>query len=403
MTYINQLAGLWRQSQGVRVIVLVALMVGMVALIAQKAPLASLKNSLSYVGGQDIATYWSAYQAIKANKNPYLISDIAAFQRPVIKPGKDVAPFLNTPLSLAILSPVLVLGFAEMRWLWLIFNVFFLVASVFLVRRYLGMQMPGVSVSVLSAVLFIPALWAVMLGQLDLFMTFSLTAGMAALLARRDIIAGFIFVPLVLKPHLLLLVALLLLVYMLWNRRLLVLMGFVVGIVLAALVAYLLSPQIFSFWAYTDSQALEYKTSSLVTIVQETMLLASGRLVAWPGWLVPIAGIIIALPYFILRCRDKPLELLLPSVLCVSLGIAPYAWLHDFALLIVCQITLIVRVMGEQVSRSARFEIFFWLVAIQIAIVVSAIFNSYPYFFWIPWGMLAVWIRAAKLQVLSAA
>jgi len=390
---------LWNTINRFRVISLILAIIFFSSLLLISRPDApKWESHPSNFGTLDFVAYWSAFQAVKAGENPYLLSSIYPFQGYLIADQKPPQAFLNPPWSLAVLAPVLALDFTAARFLWIALNILFVYATVVLVSKYLHGP-PSQQISLLiSATLFLPSFWCIWLGQLSLFMTFSFTAAFAAILQKRDRLAGLLLIPLTLKPHLFLVIGIVIGVYILYKKRFSLITSFLAGFVTLQLITYLFVPHIYTQWVEIEFSPLNWKTSSLVTFLREAIIYSSGELVAWPAIAVPVIGIALSVPWYLRRINDIKLEWVVPPLLCISLGIAPYVWLHDFSLLLICQATLLVLMERIKPPAASRIQIIAMLVMLQLCIVIGgSLTQGLQFFFWIPWVMLVIWFQSCHL------
>ena len=394
-----KLLGLWNTINRFRVIFLIFAIIFFSSLLFVSRPDApQWENPPHEFGTRDFIAYWSAFQAVKIGDNPYLLSSIYPFQNHLIKDQQSTQAYLNPPWSLTILAPVLALDFTSARFFWIALNIFFVCATVTLVSKYLHGPPSQEMVPIISAILFLPSFWCVWMGQLSLLMTFCFVAAFAVMLQKRDVLAGLLFIPLTLKPHLFLAIGVVLGVYLIYKKRFSLITSFVVGFISLQLITYLYIPHIYTQWTEMGFSPLSLKTSSLVTFLREAIMHFSGELVTWPAFAVPAIGIVLSIAWYLRKIDDSKLEWMVPPLLCISLGIAPYAWLHDFSLLLICQVTLLVLIERIKPPDAVRVQVISMLVLLQLCIVIGgAVMHGLQYFFWIPWVMLAIWLRSCHL------
>ena len=390
---------LWNKMNRFRVIFLIIVIVFFSSLLFITKDDDTKWESHPYdFGTLDFVAYWSAYQAVKVGDNPYSLSSIYPFQSILIKNQKSPQAFLNPPWSLTVLAPVLTLDFTSARFFWIALNVIFIYATVALISNYFRGPPSQKTTLILSAMLFLPSFWTIWLGQLSLFMTVCFTAALAAILQKRDRLGGLLLIPLTLKPHLFLAIGIVLGVYLIYKKRFSLITSFLVGFAALQLITYLFIPHIYTQWLEMNFSPLSWKTSSLVTFLREAVMYSSGELVAWPAIAVPAIGILLSVPWYLRKINGSKLELIVPPLLCISLGIAPYAWLHDFSLLLICQTTLLVLIARIKPPSETKIQVVSMLVLLQLFIVFgSAITHGLQYFFWVPWAMLAIWVRSCHL------
>ncbi|MEJ1367420.1 MAG: glycosyltransferase family 87 protein [Candidatus Sedimenticola sp. (ex Thyasira tokunagai)] len=396
---MGSLIKLWVGSDRFRIVALIIAITlfGAILLISQSRE-SEWKSHLSDFGTRDFVVYWSAFNAVKDGKNPYSMPAIYPFQDHVIKDEKLAQAFLNPPWALSIMAPVLVFDFTVARFLWIILNAAFIYLTIILIFNSLHGGDSSRTIDLMLGSLFLPSVWTIWMGQITLFLTVCFAAAFVSMMKGRAILAGLFLIPLTLKPHLFLVVGVVLAVYLLRKKLLPLMMSFIFGFLALQLITYLFSPQIYSNWLSMEYSPLIQKTSSVVTIIRESMQFVFGTLVDWPVVAVPLVGTVLFVPWLLKQYGNSNIELLLPPSLCISLGIAPYSWLHDFSLLLVCQSTLLVLVSRIKPPYAIKIEITLMLVVLQLAIVIGIVaFEGFQYLFWIPWAMLVIWIRSSNL------
>jgi hypothetical protein len=95
-------------------------------------------------------------------------------------------------------------------------------------------------------------------------------------------------------------------------------------------------------------------------------------------------------------------EYWLPPLLALSLLFTPYAWFYDYTLLGIMQTALVVLVHESSIAQARRKEILFWLAAYQGLVLIVAWLNpDLGAYYWFPFGMLLIWIRAIKITNLK--
>ncbi|MEJ1339838.1 MAG: glycosyltransferase family 87 protein [Candidatus Sedimenticola sp. (ex Thyasira tokunagai)] len=396
---MKRLINRWERDANFRIIVLIlAITLFGIILLSSQSREMQWENHPSDFGTRDFVAFWSAFHTLNDGNNPYSLSEIYPFQSHVIADEGSVQAFLNPPWSLAVLAPILAFDFNEARFLWIALNILFVYITTFIISSYLHGDKSGKSNLFLAGLLFLPSLWALWYGQLSIFLTACFVGAFSATLKGRGKLAGLLFIPLTIKPHLFLVVGIVLIIYILRKKYIDLLVSFIAGFSALQLVTYFLYPQLYANWISMEFSPLISKTASLVTLLRESIVSISGVLIDWPVVAVPMVGLVVSTPWFIKRLADSELELLIPASLCISLGIAPYVMPYDFSLLLICQTTLLIFMNRVDADNSIRLEIAFMLIGLQLAIiVVGSLIQGLQYYFWIPWAMLVIWFRSLRL------
>jgi hypothetical protein len=287
--------------------------------------------------------FWSGAELVAGRKSPY---DAAAQTRVQRAYGWDKAtdgygfwdflpyyypPSLLMPVTVALLP----LGYPTARIAWLVLNVEWLLLSALLLRGAgtgVAPWIPAVAV-----LLFAPAVFAVLVGQLTPLVLLASVAAWRLLQARRDRAAGWLLAWMVMKPQLVVPFVGLILVWAFRRGRRGVLEGCALGGVTLMTIATLVVPS----WPVDLLQAV--RTVPLPTVdrpeVGATWLLvlrtAGLRGAALCGaYLVPLVPL-VALAWRAAWDRARPLADVVALALLLPFFLAPYARAYDFPLLLV--------------------------------------------------------------------
>ena len=361
------------------------------------------ENRFRIIGTRDMIAYWAGFQVFRAGENPYIGKNVFGYQKLEIENMGQDQVFLNPPWTLPILAPVMCLPFQSARFAWMMLNILFLALSGLMVRGlFAGGQKTPYRKLLLWSVIFLPSVITIALGQLTLLVTFFLLAGMLTLQRGKDIVAGLLFIPVTVKPHLLFVVFIALAYWIIKNKRWQIVISGAAGFASLLALTEVLSPGIFTHWLQMDFSPLIFKTSTIITPIREFLLSFTGTVPNWPVMVVPMVVVLVVLGWLLIKRPAISWEYWLSPLLAISIFFAPYAWFHDYSLLCIMQMALVVRVYESSATQAHRKEILFWLAAIQgLVIIVVSLTNSCWGYFWFPLGMLLIWMRDSYLTPLS--
>ena len=355
------------------------------------------------MGSGDFIEYWSAYQLFRGGGDPYDPALMLELERGLGWSEPRALMMWNPPWLLMLLAPVLALEFGASVRLWLFLAPVLLAASVGLVAAALSRERrvhPRMSyVMAGAAVLFLPALNSIVLGQLGLLLCLAAALLYWALVAGRDGWAAVALVVMSLKPHLFLLLGLGVLWWSVRERRpgpfggaLSILAGLVAltwainGRALGSWMSTLMAP--------TESDALipaaDWAGSTLVGILR--VMLGAGE--RWM-WIVPLAAALSLAAYLWRKGDTFDWATGYPLLLCYSVFFASFGWLFDHAVLLVPQLAIIGIAFSPVVAPASRRWLLGACLAAQLAIpaLVIAGYRSYHHFWWFPGVMLLLtWV-----------
>jgi hypothetical protein len=286
----------------------------------------------------DFVEYWAAGQLLAEGRNPY---DLAAVHEKEIAAGHKEAPIpmLNPPWTLPFVLPFGWLSVRTAHLLWLVWHLFSVVLSAELLWRYYRGDAGQRWLAPILALLFIPTVVALIVGQISPLMLLGVAAFLPLIDKRRDFAAGAATTLMAIKPHMSYLFWVALLVWAIRERRWRVLLGgAITGVVLVA-IAMVFRPAILPDYAHSFTQKpperfapptfgylLRLALNSNWFAWQYVPLLPGLGWLAWYGWL---------------RRRDWNWGLQMPMLLLVSALTAAYgAWLFDLVILLVAILDL---------------------------------------------------------------
>jgi len=337
-------------------------------------------------GKRDFVEYWAAGLQLAHHANPYDAQALLAIEHSAgFPPDIPVMLVRNPPFVLPLLAPLGYLSPLAAELIWCSFLLILLLASVWMLRRLHGRS--G-SAADLLALFFAPALCSLLTGQISMLMLAGVTL---FLYFHRDkpMLAGAGLALCIVKPHLLLPFALVLLIWIVDRKRYRILLGTGLMLAIAAAIAYLLDPHA---WAECAALARESRAETVVLPCLSYMLrqkLAPGAM--WLQYLLPALGSLWAVAYY--RRHRAAWDWMTHGALLtiVSLTIAPYSWFTDQVMLIPALLSAL------YATRSRALTAVFALVSAGVQLTIfgggSRMLHS-PWLvwtapFWLGWYLLA--------------
>lgn len=337
-------------------------------------------------GAHDFVVYWATGQQLAHHANPY---DKVAMAQIEYTAGlhKDLAVgfMRNLPWALPITLPLgmLNLRFAGLLW------AFALLASLLISMRLLRIlygEPKNYRHWLLAA--FAPAVICLLIGQTSLFALLGYVLFLF-LHRSRPFLAGMSLWLCALKPHLFLLVGVVMLVWIIRNRGYRILAGGAFALAISLLATWAIDPAAWmQYAAMMRTSGIQQEPIPCIGIVLRQSLSPQST---WLQYLPAAVGCVWGLAYFWKR-RDAWDWLRQGNLLMlVSILAAPYSWIVDQALAIPALLE------GAYRTSSQMLLILFVLatIALEAELLTGVKLSSLLFFwsapFWLVWYLLAVW------------
>lgn len=296
----------------------------------------------------DFAEYWAAGRLNAAGGNPYDHAAMLQEQRRIGWPQADPDMMYNPPWTLALAMPMGVMKFHVARSIWLPVQIFItLWCAAALWILYGGARVYTARACCL-ALLWMPTLVALRMGQLSPIVLLGLVGFLCALSCRRDVVAGVFFSMTAVKPQL---VALVWVPFVLWtivDRRWRVLAGATASLVAASLVAMWPNPDVFGEYHHLIASApptLAFESPNIATILR----LAIGTAGSWPQYVPTALGAAAVGLRWYHRRADWDWLSQLPGLVVISCLLTSYGgWAFDLVVLLVPIVATAAMVAGRR-------------------------------------------------------
>lgn len=277
---------------------------------------------------RDYIEYWAAGQLLDHNANPYDVRAIFGLEKAAGLEENSPKVTFSPPLILLLAWP---LGYVSAKTgliLWNLASLGCMAASVGLLWLLHGR--PKSSMHLIGFV-FPPAFGCLMAGQLSLFFLIEFLLFLYSH-KSRPWLAGASLVLFVLKPHLFLICAVVLLLWSLFRKDFRVLGGFLVAFAAASAFCFILDPH--AWTQYRQMLASTRVMGLYLPTVSVTIRFLVARHARWIEFLPEAAGCVWAAWYYWTRrvCWDWLDHGLL--VLLVSVACTPYSWYTDQTVLL---------------------------------------------------------------------
>ena len=275
----------------------------------------------------DAMSFWTAGQLVAHGQNPYDAAETLRIQR-AAGLGSSYAPLIirNPPYALPLVLP---LGYLSQRWATLLWSALLLVAFALSVRLLWDVFGRPKGLLRWLPYGFAPALICILVGQSAMLPLLGL-----ALFFRyhrtRPFAAGAALWLCMLKPHLLLPFAAVLLLWSIRELRFRILAGAAVALAASIGIAWVLDPHAWSQYAQMAGSSRVEKEYIPCISVALRLGLRPGAL--WLQWLPCAIGSTFAVFYYWRRRASWNWNSGGGLLLLISVLVAPYAWVSDTAL-----------------------------------------------------------------------
>lgn len=332
-------------------------------------------------GTRDFICYWSSGRLLAAHNDPW---NAAAILRLELQAGAhQTIPLImrNPPWALPLVAPLGYLSAPTAALLWEMMLIAASLASVRLLQQLWPGRIP------LTMYLFAPVLACAMAGQSSILLLLGVCLFLNEV-NRRPGIAGLALTLLLLKPHLVLLLWLVLLLDALHRRRFQVLGGLSTGTLALSAAAYGLDPHAWTQYLTAmraEGMAVQFfpnASSALRTLVSQNHV--------WPQ-LIPMGlGLVLAL-WAWTRRRDRwewPRDG--AFLIALSVFVSPYSWLTDQALFLPALFWCHQRASKPQAIVLALLNILLFVQTEKVILLSSPsyLWSSAAWLLWCAWVLL---------------
>ncbi|HEX4286169.1 MAG TPA: glycosyltransferase 87 family protein [Terracidiphilus sp.] len=288
---------------------------------------------------RDFIGYWAAGQQIVHGANPYNVDDVLQLEKSVGLGDLQIKITPSPPIGLALVLPLGFLSAKAGLVLWMMIELACFALSLAILWILQGRPDSRVH---LFGFLFAPALACLMAGQLGMF----LLLGLSLFLLwheTRPFWAGAALLPMTLKPHLFLPIAVVLLLWIVMRRRSSLIFGLMVAMAVSFASVLAFDAQVWKqYLAMLHAGLMQDRFAPTLSAYLRKDLAAHA---VWLEYLPTALACIFALLYF--WTRRARWDWLHHGQLVVVVGVlcAPYAWLTDEAVLLPAVLTGVYRAL----------------------------------------------------------
>jgi hypothetical protein len=300
----------------------------------------------------DFAEYWAAGRLNLAGGNPYDPSAMLAEQRQIGWTATEPVMMYNPPWTLALAMAFGAVPFYIARSLWLPVQILVtLWCAVRLWALYGGAPHHAIRAGGV-ALLWMPTLAALRMGQLSPLILLGLVGFLWSLAHRREFGAGMFMALTFVKPQLVALVCFAFLVWAVADRRWHALAGALVGTGLASITAVALNPDVFGEYGRLMSSTPPthaFESPNIATILRA----AVGRSSDWLQYLPVVLGALIVAFRWHRRRNSWDWSDELPTLIVLSCLVTPYGgWGFDLVVLLLPILAIAARLQRANASAA---------------------------------------------------
>lgn len=191
---------------------------------------------------QDLTQYWAAAHLV--GKNPYSAHFVSALEQAsgLAVPEQPLV-LKNPPWAIPFILPLGLFSYRIAFALWTVFSVVVVMSCTGAIWRLFGMHES--IFSILSPLLFGPTIVLLLLGQWTVLVLLGITGFFIATEHRRDWVAGAFLLPVLGKPHIVLLLLLAIALWSIQTRRLAVIYSAALSLLASSALVLTLNRDIF--------------------------------------------------------------------------------------------------------------------------------------------------------------
>ena len=367
---------------------------------------AALALALRWVMGSgapymnDFVAYWATGRLLLDGANPYDSGALLELQRAVGSRFVDAGVVRNPPWVLPFLLPFAAMPFVVGWYAWMIGQVLLVgISAAVLWKLFDGRARPAAAI--VLTFLFPPAVFVALGGQIGGLLLFGLTGFAWAIERRRDLLAGLFLGVLTLKPHLLLPFGVVVLLWMVRERRFVPVLGALVFVGLNCAIALLLQPELFV--QYGAFARIEVPDEDVVATAGAALRLAFGFERFWIQWIPAVIGIAWGIVRYHRLAGAWSWTEQLPLFAAVSWLSAPYGWVYDMVLLVPTILDGAVRLEKYGSSALSRRSFTLYLLLGIVVWTQQLLAGSGVAHAWVGFAVLLFWlgIRSRTAPVAS--
>ncbi len=335
-----------------RIVIWILLIISLLALI-RLVPNLTQPN---VIPADDYVRFWAGAKLVLAGDNPYDPSSIDRLQVEAGGQGTSTgitSIVLNPPWALSLLLPFGLLSYPLSRLVWLLLTIILLIICTQILWGFYQGSAGQKWIGWIAVFIFAPTISVLEKGQITPFLLLSLVGFLYfAVYRRNDLAAGAFLTLASIKPQVMYIVWIAVLVWVIRERRWLILAGLGGTILLLTVLTMIFDASIVQQYltAMRTYQTAEWATPTFGSYLRYFWL-GTGSM--WPQFLPVAVGIIWFIYYWIRHASRWNWLEALPVILLVSILTTPYAWTYDHVILVPAVVQAVIWLHRDTKKRPA--------------------------------------------------
>ena len=294
-------------------------------------------TSSNTVRADDFVRFWAGAKLTLSGENPFDPSNVNRLQAEagMTSSGEGITSIiLNPPWALSFFLPFGLLSYPISRLIWLLVSIILIVICSNMLWRYYEGLPNQKWIAWVVAIIFAPTISVLEKGQIAPLILLSIVGFIYFVEYRHnDLAAGAFLAFATTKPQIVYLLGLAVLIWVIQQRRWLILVGAGATTVLLTLLPMIFNPSIIEQYlsAMQTYQTAEWATPTFGSYLRFFLF---GTNAVWPQFLPVIFGIIWFAFFWRKHASTWSWVERLPILLLVSILTAPYAWTYDYVILL---------------------------------------------------------------------
>jgi hypothetical protein len=284
----------------------------------------------------DFFHFWAAGNLNLQEKDPFdpqIIDQLRIQQGSA--PVKTLSPVtLNPPWAISLLMPFGLLRYPISRFVWLIFSIVLILLSAQMLWRIYSGNSKQRWLPILMVFVFAPTISVLEKGQITPLVLVGITGFLYFSSYRRnDWLAGIFLALASIKPQMIVLFWIVLLFWIIQQRRWLILISTAITVLSLVLLAMIFNPHIIQQYIGM-LQTYHVSDWAVPTIGSYLRFFWFGIQRFWLQFLPVVIGVVWLIYYWYRHHKDWNWLNELPIILLISMVVSPYSWTYDLVILI---------------------------------------------------------------------
>jgi hypothetical protein len=322
------------------------------------------------ISGRDSIQYWAAGKLLVHRQNPYSVSEVQRLESSQGYPANRPLMLRTPPWSVWMTLPV---GLLSSYWAWVAWEAILLASLVISMRiswRMYGDGPRPPNVFLLAGYLFAPVAACLVAGQIGMVLLLGISL-FFLLEQERPLLAGTALLLPMAKPHIFILVWLILAVWIVARKKWMLLGAISAALLLAILIAIAFDPAIFQHYReMLHQQAIQ---NEFIPALSGMIRVLFFRRLFWVQFVPMALGLLWSLWYY---SRNREMWSWLthgPALLIVSLLTTPYSWMTDEVVLLPAILQSVLWLKRARLkARSQLLIVLFALLDLLLLLIVRA-------------------------------